>query len=201
MNTQANFAMPDNANPWYFIGNNSMPSMEYVTYEIAGVATMEWYPECMIIGNQTVDLENTYNGNITWGENPACITVTIGPLTADPTYPDPDVPGVSVGVRAYEQPSDWFAVCTGEDLPFYTTFASASTEMGMTTQSLYLFMMMGVATAIGLGVLVYTGSLMLAFIACGLAIGAGVNSCVVSLWMLFTYGVMGISVIILQRTG
>lgn len=201
MNTQADAAMPDNANPWYFFGNNSMPSVEYITYDIAGVDTLEWHPECMISGNQTDDLVGTYDGNITWGVNAPCISVVIGPMTADPTYPDPEVPGVSGGVKPYEQPSDWFAVCTGEDLPFYTTFASASSEMGMTTQSLYLFMMMGVATAVGLGVLVFTGSLMLAFIACGLIMGAGVNACVVSLWMVFTYGVMGISVLILQKTG
>ena len=143
----------------------------------------------------------TNDGEITWGSN-TDLAVTIGSTTTFAST-TPDVAGVgdvADTVTPAEEPSEWYASGTGiSDLPFYETFYDAADDLGMTTQTLYTFVMLGVATAIGLSVLIFTGSALIAAVATGLTMGAGVSTTVLGGWMIYTFILFSLTILYLAR--
>jgi hypothetical protein len=96
--------------------------------------------------------------------------------------------------------SGWFGGCANvDDQPFYETFNDAATEMGMPVCSLYVFVMLGTCVAIGLGTLVFTGSIMISVIATSVSILAAANTTVVPVYILFIFALMAISIVYLSR--
>jgi hypothetical protein len=99
-----------------------------------------------------------------------------------------------------QMPPSWFGTGSSiTSLPFYDSFNDAATNMGMPVQTLYVMIMLGTASAIGLGVLVFTGSAMMAMGATAFTIGAGVSTTVLSGWMVFTFIVLAIGILYLAR--
>jgi hypothetical protein len=96
-------------------------------------------------------------------------------------------------------PDNWYAAGTGAGLPFYSVFNTAATTMGWTTQTLYLFVVLGLAIAVGLGVLLYTGSTLMAIVGCGVMMGFGVNMQIVSGWMMLVFISLAVGILYLAR--
>lgn len=194
-------SVTDNANDWYINYYNVIPYMDLYKHTVSSTLIAHYEPNTMVTGTTLADREGAaQNGTITWGSNEN-LTVSIGGIV-----PDADVVSdlsyvdtIADTVQGAAQPANWFATGTGSNLPFYATFSDKATEMGMPSQSLYVMMMLGVASAVGLGVLVFTGSTLIAAVACGLAIAAGVNTGVLSAWMLFVYGIFSLAIIYLAR--
>lgn len=191
-------SVPNNANDYTIMSGYTIPKLDFMTIDVGGVEQLYYQPNTSIIGTTVVDRTGSNNGTITWGAN-SNLTITIGSIisyestTSDAGTVPPDM------VYGADQPGGWFGTGTGVGLPFYDTFAEKSTEMGMPSQSLYVIMMLGVASAIGLGVLVFTGSSALAAAICGLAIAAGVNTGVLSTWMILVYAIFAIGILYLAR--
>jgi len=65
--------------------------------------------------------------------------------------------------------------------------------------SLYLMVMLGCACAIGLGTLVFTGSIMISVISTAVAMLAAANTSVVPVYLLFVFALMAVSIVYLSR--
>jgi hypothetical protein len=188
----------NNTNAWYWMGSNAIPSMTYFK-EYTGAArtqVVQYSPTSYLAANTTVlNSISGYLATINWGTNPACVTfTTTGEITSG-------LVGSSAGNTSWVSTFNLIGWYDADltDLPFYDTFTEKSIEMGMPAQSLYLIMMMGTCVAVGLGVLVFTGSAMLSIIATGATMMAATNTEVVSIWMVLTFAIVSLSVLYLSR--
>jgi len=155
----------------------------------------------MITTTTVPDLEGVaQNGTITWGSN-SNLTITMMGITPYIEYvSESGTDEVADTIKPAEMPDTWYSDITDiANLPFYETFNDKATEMGMPTQTLYVMMMLGTAVAVGLGVLVFTGSALVAILACGVTIAAGVNTGILSGWMMLIYFIFGIGILYLSR--
>lgn len=196
----------DNSYDWLLMNNlmsenNILAYCDYYKHTVSDTLIVHYEPAAMLTTTAVPDLEGAaQNGTITWGSN-SDITVTVKGVTSyESTTSDfGGTSGVADTMHDADQPTGWYGTGTGSGLPFYSTFSDKATELGMPSQSLYVMMMLGVATAVGLGVLVTTGSTMLAALACGIGIAAGVNTGVLSTWMIFVYAILAIGILYLAR--
>ena len=72
-------ALPDNSNDWIIMGN-ATPYLESYSYSVNAIELLKYEPATMIIGNNLPDTINSYNGTITWGANPAGVSVDLGSM-------------------------------------------------------------------------------------------------------------------------
>lgn len=208
-NSTATAAAINTAGSWLFMGNNSLCAAEYIKEDVPiGVQQLRYQPAALISGTTLIDEENGYDGNISWGTNPPCVDIVVGYIASNSFIPPVDVDNP----QGYKSPetdiAGWFGICgniTG--LPFYQTFHDAAEGnvttgvqgMGMPVCSLYLMMMLGTASAVGLGLLVFTGSTVLAIIGVAVVITAGANTGVLSIWMTFVFALTAIAVVYISR--
>ncbi len=193
-------SVPITANDYKINQNNTLSSVAYYEQTVSSSLVIDYHPNQMINGTTMLNLVSAnYNGIITFGANSG-LTVVVGGMT--PFYnPVPAAP-VPNNISPANMPSSWFGIGTNmPNLPFYTTFNDKATEMGMTTQTLYLIMMLTTATCIGLSVLLFTGSAMLTIMAIAMTIGAGVSTTVLSGWMVFFFIIMSFGIYYLSRQG
>lgn len=69
----------------------------------------------------------------------------------------------------------------------------------MTTQTLYLWFMLALAAAVGLVIVMFTQSTLMAAVGCGGVIVAGVGAGILSAWMLLIFAILAIGVVYLAR--
>lgn len=197
----AGASITNNATDWIFLANNVMPYTDYLSLTIGGTLTVHYHPAAMISGTTLPDLEGTaQNGTITFGSN-ANLDVSVGALTSyAATTPGEELIGQPPGfVQDFTQPAGWYASGTGSGLPFYSTFNTVATQMGMTTQTFYLWFIFALAACVGVVVVIFTGSTLMAAVGCGIIIMAGVDAAILSGWMLLIYACLAIGVIYLTR--
>ena len=159
-----------------------------------------WFqPNAMISGTALIDRAGTQNGIIAWGCNDD-LTIVIGDTTTSATTTAAGEIGETGMITSAGQPEDWYATGTTiENLPFYAQFNIAATAMEMPTQTLYLIMMLGIATAIGLSVLLFTGSTLIAAIATGATILIEVGTTIIGMWMVYVFAILGVGILYLSR--
>lgn len=194
-------SVTDNANNWILFGGTSVPYVDYYKHTVGGTLIAKYQPASMLTSTTLPDLEGAaQNGTITWGAN-ANLTVVVKGITAFTSYvPSSGSDAIADTIKPATMPTSWYSdISDIADLPFYSTFNDKATEMGMPTQTLYVMMMLGTAVAVGLGVLVFTGSVLVAVLVCGVTIAAGVNTGVLSGWMLFIYLIFGVGIMYLAR--
>jgi hypothetical protein len=190
----------NNTNPWYFMGNNSLVAMDYFKLAVATVEKLWYQPTAYVSGTNVVDRDNTGNGTINWGTNPACITIRVGSILSNSIPPAGGGGNGTMWTAPDIDVSGWFGGCANvADQPFYASFLSAATDMGMPVCSLYLALMLGTCVAIGLGTLVFTGSIMISVISTSVSILAAANTTVVPVYILFVFALMAISIVYLSR--
>jgi len=194
-------AAPDNANNWIF-ASNMTPYINYLTLSVGGVEQLRYKPVSIISGTTLVDETNAYDGTITWGTN-SNITVTFSGITSYATQvPVVSTSGNVVTLEDVNSPSTWYGTTANVTaLPFYYSFNQAATNMGMPTQNLYLMMILGVASAIGLSIFLFTGSGLIGIIGAGFVIYVGTATGVIGGWILYAYIILGVgSLFLLKKT-
>ena len=151
-----------------------------------------------------IDTGDTYelgnDGVITWGTN-SDLTIVIGSTS---TYEDttPAATGATATniLTPAKEPEDWWGTAsTIASLPLYDTFNDAATEIGMPTQTLYLMMMLGLASAIGLSVLIFTGSVLMAALATGTIMAVEVGTTIMGSWVVFVFAILATGILYLSR--
>jgi len=189
----------NNTNPWYFMGNNSLVAMDYFKLAVATIEKLWYQPTAYVSGTNVVDRDGTGNGTINWGTNPSCITIRVGSILSNSIPPEGGGDGTMWTAPDIDV-SGWFGGCASvASQPFYASFLSAATDMGMPVCSLYLMVMLGCAAAIGLGTLVFTGSIMISVISTSVAMLAAANTTVVPVYLLFVFALMAVSIVYLSR--
>ncbi len=196
----AGASVVDNSNNFIWLQTNVCPYVTYIKYTVGGALVITYQPPSLYTNPTVNDLTGAaQNGTITWGAN-SSLNVAVSGVGSYASTVNTSVAGSSGGgiVDPLVQPGNWYA--TGNvNLPFYSTFNSAATALGMTTQTLYVWFMLGLAAGAGLMLVVFTGSPMLAAVACGVVMAGGVSSAVLSAWMLYTYIVLAVGVLYVAR--
>lgn len=194
-------SVTNNANNFVWLDDNSVPYADYIKYTVSDTLLITYQPAALYTNPTLNDLTGTaQDGTITWGSNADLDIAVSGVGSYASTVNTSAVYNDSVGdyVTPITQPDNWYA--TGSiTLPFYDTFNSAAASIGMTTQTLYVWVILGLAAGAGIALVVFTGSPMLAAVACGIIIAAGVNSAVLSAWMLYTYILLALGILYVVR--
>lgn len=144
----AGATVADNADDFVLFANNVMPYVNYYKHTVSGTLQAEYQPETIIIGTALPDLENSYNGVITWGANPAGLSAALGSFrsaagTTGTTTGTPQ-PGIIGGVGGIDNTS---STTTGTFLdPMIAIFVTASN--GSLTTELAWWGLYGIALLI-----------------------------------------------------
>ncbi len=73
----------DNANDWVIMQNNVIPYLDYYKHTVSGILVVHYQPIDMIVGTVLPDREGAaQNGAITWGANPAGVSVSLGSMVS-----------------------------------------------------------------------------------------------------------------------
>jgi hypothetical protein len=198
-------AIPSNANNFTILSSNTTPFTNYYMHSVNGTLQSWYQPVSMISGTVLPDRATTVvqNGAITWGSNPPGIEISVGAMTsyASSTAVSTTSTEVSDTVAPLMQPTKWINPDDADiiNLPFYDTFAEKATEMEMPTRTLYAIMMLGTASAVGLSVLLFTGSALILIIGIFFTMMAAVGTKVLDAWMLFVFIALGLSILYLSR--
>lgn len=79
----AGASVPNNANNWFYCPSGITPYTDYYKHTVSGTLITHYQPVTIISGTTLPDREGTaQNGTITWGSNPAGLTVGLSPLIA-----------------------------------------------------------------------------------------------------------------------
>ncbi len=125
----AGASVTPNANDWLLNQNNVMPYMEYYKHTVGGTLIAHYEPVAIILGTVLPDREGAaQNGAITWGSNPAGVSVSLGSMESSG---QPSVGVVTEDIPSSVLPeatvSDWFgdgtvggAILTNPIRPFIT---------------------------------------------------------------------------------
>ncbi len=176
-------SVPDSGSDYVLENFSYIGSLKYYV----GGNLIAWYePTSIISGTTLPDRQGAdNNATITWGSNPSGITVTLLGMTSYETTTKTGADSAVIGsnaVQEYEEPSDWFVTGTFSGVltpELKEVFTTKATELGMPTRSLYLMIMFGVAVAIGLSILLYTGSVLIAIIGISAVLIAGSSAQVI----------------------
>lgn len=183
--------VPDNANDIIINKTNILPSLQRYELGIASTAEIFYIPQKIISGTTLPNLLTGHNGTITWGTNPAGITISLVPVSNQANLAS------SGAIKPASMPNNWFAPGTTPN--FLTAelrqdFTSAASEMGMTEQTLYIMMILAISSAVIFGIILFTGSIMLGIAGGGMIMALGVNMGLVSGWMVFLFILLTIGI-------
>jgi len=199
------------ASDWLWMRGNAMPYAYYLSENVSGARVLHYEPTSMISGTILPDTEGSLqNGAITWWTNPTGIEIEVGGMVGYEATSASVAPGTSDYAGSYEAPSGWFAtgafagVLTPELLE---SFDNAAQGMGMpidpTTgkyyRSLMLMIMFGVAVAVGLSVLVFTGSVLGTIFTVLVVLAFGVQAGIIDYVLVFIVAVMSFSIFYLVK--
>ncbi len=197
----AGLGIPANSNTWTFMAGNSWKYLNYQIITVGGVEKLEYRPASVISGTTLVDEDGTQNGVINYGTNNG-LTITIGSTSSGGgTTPTPFNPNAPGGISPTAPlPTNWYGGCSNlAALPMYSTFNAKAVEIGMTTCTLYIIILMTIVACVGLGVLLFTGSGLLAGLGMAFTMGAGVSTTVIPGWMTFAFIIIIIAILYLAR--
>lgn len=151
---------------------------------------------------------NEFYGLIYYGASIDCnINITENTGSGTDIEPDPYAPVIgdpNVPVEGVINPlpylPSWYGGCTNiEDLPFYQTFSDRATETGMDACFLYFMVMMATVSALGLGVLLFTGSTILTIGIMLFGLGATVGTTVSPGFLVFTFIILALAIYYLAK--
>ena len=190
----------DNSSNFVWLGN-TVPYANYIIYSRTMTTLLEYQPNdaggIIVQGTTMKDTQHSYDGTITWGTN-SNLDISVGPITSYQSNVSGGGTSVPNNVGTIT-PIESYPSGAATTLPFYDSFNNAATSMGMTTQTLYVMVALGLAAAFGLMVLVFTGSTLIAAVVCGAVIAAGTSANVLATWMLIVYIILGGGLLFLSR--
>lgn len=195
----------NNSNDWYFYPD---PCWDYYKHYVSSALVAHYAITEMVSGTTLPDIENsTYNGTIIWGSNPDNIIIAISGITS---YEDttPSAPGASgtsgtsYALPDAEEPTGWFVSGTyaGALTPeIKEVISGAATDIGMPEQSFWVLLWFGIAVAIGFGVVLFTGSILIAFCTVIAVLWGGVNAEVIDFGLVMITIILGFGGMYLQK--
>jgi hypothetical protein len=170
-------------------------------------ANVIWYEPLAMITSPTVPdrWSGDQDGIITWGINPPGIEITVSGITSFTSTTS--VSTTSDTAVAYEletagEPEGWFVsgtysgVLTPEILQ---VFSDTATDLGMPVQSLWAIIWFGIAVALGLSVVIFTGSTLLALIIAITFLWAGTNANIIDFGLVALVIIMGVGTLYLVK--
>jgi len=199
-------SVPNNSNNILWNSTNAFAYADNLSISTNGTMRLWYQPTAMITGRTLIDRQGTKNGDITWGSNPAGVTVSLASLTAlsqpelgaEVTTATPDIlPTVGVS-NWYKAPDITGSLATHPLRPFVQILSSSgsmSERQAWTFLGLVFVLMVTVGTAVAL-----RGHLLIAGIACCVAIVALVAQTIFPLWSLIFAGMSVLVGILAERT-
>ena len=162
--------------------------------------------DCELDVNDGGTLNVVNCSTITWGTNPANIIIEIGEIasyesTAAVAASDIDI-SYALPEGSSEEPEGWFVsgVFSGTLTPeLIETIEGAATDMNMPTQSLWMILWFGVTVAIGLSVLMFTGSAVITLFIVIALLWTGVNAGVIDFGLVIIVIFMGFGSLYLSK--
>lgn len=190
----------DNGNNWLFMQNDVMPYSDNISLSVNGTRQLYLAPLVMLTGATIPDRSgDVQNGTITWGSN-ANITLSYGGMESYESYTaSANITG-GFDMPTATMPSTWFAA--GENvtaLPFYDSFSNVSAQTGQPVQTLYALGIIGVAFGAFVGVVVFTRSALMAYIAMTAIFGVGASMTIIPAWIVFVMIIMGAGIMFLYK--
>lgn len=142
-------SVTDNSNSWVI----SPPMVDYYKHYVNDTLKAWYQPVAMISGTTLPDRSgNGHTGAITWGSNPASISVELGgiqpfasfviPGGGNTTIPEVLPPAGSI-------PTTSSSGATGEGLPLYVSFKNAGDSLGWTVPTTYMVFFIIISIAMG----------------------------------------------------
>ncbi len=191
--------VPDNPNNWIW-ASNAMPYTDNISLSVNGTPQLYYAPLIMLTGATVPDRQGNDNpGTITWGSNSG-LNITYGEMTSYESYvATANITG-GFTVPPSPMPTTWFA--GGENasaLPFYDSFSSVATQTGQPVQSLYALAIIGVAFGAFLGIVLFTRSALMAYIAMIIVFGVGATMTIIPAWIVFALIIVGAGIMYLYR--
>lgn len=188
------------ANNWTFLQNNVMPYADNITISVNGVQQLYLAPLSMITGATVPDRSGqTHNGTITWGSNSG-VAISYGEMTSYESYVASINATSGFEMPIVPLPSSWFASGGGlSSLPFYDSFSEVSAQTGQPVQTLYSFGVIGLAFGVFIGVVVFTRSALMAYIAMVMVFGFGASMTIISGWIVFAMIIVGGGIMYLYK--
>jgi len=183
-------SVPDNANDWVFMSGNATPYAEYYKHEVDGVLITRYEPNDMIIGTTLPDREAAGNDAvITWGSNPAGVSVDIGSMSSSGTpaigggleQPVVDYLPAGAGSDLFVEPDVGGTLLTNPIRPLVTLLSDTTTLTELQAWRIYgLAFVLFIAVATGRAIKEH-------LLICGIATGAAIGSLVaLTIWPLWT---------------
>lgn len=188
----------DVADNWTFM-SDATPYASSVNIIVDGVLQAWYEPNTMIIGTTLPDRQGgDHNGTITWGANPAGILVSVGGITSyesavSTSEADSEV-SYELPSGSGEEPAGWFVsgVFGGTLTPeLKETISDAASDMGMPEQTLWVLLWFGIAIAIGLSIVIFTGSILISLIVVIAILWGGVTASVIDFGLVMLLTVLG----------
>lgn len=194
----------DTANDYILLRNDVSPYTDYITFEIPDNTDVLWYQPVDIIATTVLpDRQGSaQNGAITWGSNPAGITVGIGGIVSY-SQPSPyDIPEESAHDIVGEMSQPGWTVATGNlvDNPIYPLIKAIADNTDFTVPQLWI----GLATFIVVGSMLAAFSfvphqLITVFVG-GTFAGISVALGIYPFWVMYIFVLAGITAVLWERT-
>ena len=193
-------SIPDTSANWTFFENNVMPYTDNITISVGGTQQLYLAPNAMISGTNIPDRSgNSHNGTITWGSNSG-ISLTYGEMSSFESFMATSNITGGFSVPSASMPSTWFAA--GENvanLPFYDSFSEVAAQTGVPVQTLYSYGIIGLAFGVFIGLVSFTRSALMAYIAMVMVFAFGSSMTIIPAWIVFVMIIVGVGIIYLYK--
>jgi hypothetical protein len=182
--------------------NDVMPYADNITLSVGGTELLWYGPNVMLAGAVVPDRDTgdgVQNGTITWGSNSG-VTLSYGEMESYESYYATANATVGFEMPSASMPSSWFA--SGGNvtaLPFYDAFSAVAAQTGQPVQVMYSLAIIGVAFGSFLGLVVFTRSALIAYIAMVMVFGFGASMTVIPGWIVFVLIIVGLGIMFLYR--
>jgi len=193
-----------NANNFVWMNNDSVPYATYIKYTVGGVLVITYQPVVIISGTALPDTTGAaQNGVITFGANPAGVTVSIGSLSSSgASYTSPASTNTEANVvPSQSQP---MSAATGvTSSPFYPFFSAIYTASGDTLDVDLQAMMFAILFAVGFAIMggVISQGRSFFLVIAGLGVGSGIGFALrfyQDVWILYIIVVLAIAALLLD---
>lgn len=193
-------SVSDNSSDWRFLQNDVMPYADNITITVGGTQQLYLAPNTMISGTNIPDRSlNSHNGTITWGSNSG-IALSYGEMSSFEDFmATANITG-GFSMPTAPMPATWFAA--GENvanLPFYDAVSAVAVQTGKPVQTYYAYWIIGIAFGAFLGIVVFTRSALMAYIALVVVFAFGSSMTIIPAWIVFVMIIVGLAIMYLFR--
>ncbi len=195
--------VPNTDASWIFMGD-VIPYMDYYKHStvVGGWSEKAKYQPVSMLAGTTIrneDNPGTYDGTVTWGTNTS-ITIAYGGMVGYESTDATTSTATGFTMSTSLIPSTWFA--QGENLaalPMYDAFNSVSTQIGIPVQTIYFWIVLGLAFGAALFLMTFTRSALLGIMAMNIILFIGSSQTIIPMWIPFAMLIVDIAIMYLYR--